>query len=186
MAIPLIQWPDINQYMRESVLSLFGPHIVPAKIEANEAFKVSHHGIYLGVVNRSGNPVARLGFMDNVYDDILPNLTKLRDELIDFVKTNNWTAHDFVTSSLHYCIVMSVVFMENPLTWNEQADGIYFQWGESYRGFYLPYEIQRMSITKTEIMNHLCSLEAHVPSNLWRLPEGLCFKLICDSYSAFN
>lgn len=186
MAIHQIQWVNINNHFRQSVLSLFDENIVPENIKEHDSYSVRHHGIYIGVVNVHGDSVCRLGSMDGDHNNLIESVKNIRKLLLDFVKEHKWTANMFLTSSLHYCVVLSSSFIDNPLNWNEQEDGIYFQWGDKYRGFYLPYEVQRMNVSKIEVLNRLCTWEAKVPANLWRLPEGLCFKLVCDSYSAFD
>jgi hypothetical protein len=73
-------------------------------------------------------------------------------------------------------------YIDDPLNWNEQSDGIGMQWGQKYRGFFLPDEVQKIKkenpkITKIDIMNKLCGHMLGLPCHLWRLPEGMCYRL---------
>ena len=87
-----------------------------------------------------------------------------------------------MTAVFNFVIVWDVVFLKNSLGWDENEDGVHFQWGDEYKGLYLPYEIKQMKVPKTEVLNRLCSWETHVISNLWRLPEGRISRVVVDSF----
>ena len=78
--------------------------------------------------------------------------------------------------------VHDVIYLQNPLDWDEDKNGIYFQWGQKYKGFYLPNQIKKINSEnkKIKVLDKLVCHEVGLISNLWRMPEGLVYKIVCD------
>lgn len=83
---------------------------------------------------------------------------------------------------VHVELVESVDYLSDPLVWDSLVDGVYFQWGD-HRGMYLPCQVKKFGdMQKVDILDRLCSWEAHVPAGLWRHPTGLIFAVHTKSY----
>jgi hypothetical protein len=177
-------WKQLAQLLKKRLLSQFDPStMVPADSELRTKVNLPHKGFYLGVLDSSQKEVARVGFLKEDCTNILESAYSVIEAFATEMKAQAINHQVLPAASFHFTAIWDVVFIPKGLEWNENADGVYFAWGDRYKGLYLPYQIQRMTVTKTEIMNRLCSWEAKVPSNLWRLPEGLISRLICDSYT---
>jgi len=173
----------ITQYAKHYVLSKYDPTTLVMSFDPElEGWKLKHKGFYIGIVDSSGTQLVRVGFLEENCSNIVNSTNRVLEAVFAELTTKNISVKAIQTSTFYVTMVIDVVFMSNPLNWNENDDGVYFSWGDRYKGMYLPYEIKRLSVKKTEIMNRVCSWEASVPGNLWRLPEGLCSRLICDSY----
>jgi len=110
----------------------------------------------------------------------------------------NWAIGDFRAQSLQdhpgfrksrglcYTLVTECeVLTEDPMDWILGKDGVAFQWGqigERSSVFYTPLETRMLRCAKNDVLHRLCCWKAGVPSNLWRKPEGLVWKLTCESY----
>ena len=177
-------WQRLAPFLKEQLLSKFDPTmIVPSTGDLNDKLQIDHKGFYLGLLDSSGNKLIRSGFLQEGSISIIDSSLKVVGAAFDDLKAKGISHKAVQTSSFHFTVVWDVVFNNNGLAWNENEDGVYFSWGNRYQGLLLPYEIQRMNVTKVEIMNRLCNLQACVPANLWRLPEGLVSRLVCDSYA---
>lgn len=145
--------------------------------------EMPHKGFFVGLVSGSGQDLGKSGFMKDDLSNIRNSADNATRSLFNELKSKNVTLEQIKSATFHICIVQDCVYLPDPLNWNESTDGIYFMWGQKYRGMYLPYEIRRMGMSKIDILDRLCSHECSVASSLWRLPEGLVFRLACFSHS---
>lgn len=180
MRLPKDTWDKIGNAVKNQLLAKYEPTSLPSF--PKDRLLLDHKGFYVGLKNSANEELIRVGFMKESPTDILDSAFRVTQGLFNELQSQNIPLKFIRTSSFYCTLIWDVVFINNGLSWNENEDGIYFNWGDKYSGFYLPYQIQSMTATKVDIMNRLCSLEAKIPSNLWRLPEGLVHKLICDSY----
>ncbi|MHA2279449.1 MAG: hypothetical protein ACXAC5_00960 [Promethearchaeota archaeon] len=177
-------WKSLAENLKNRLLAKFDPAtLVAPNAELRSKLEVSHKGFYLVILDSSKNKVIRVGFLEDDLVNIMDTAYKVVEAAYVELQAKNVPYKKLLTSSFNFTAVWDVVFINNGIAWNENEDGIYFAWGDRYKGMYLPIEIQQMVVSKTEIMNRLCSYQSGVPSNLWRLPEGLVFRLIADSYS---
>jgi hypothetical protein len=153
------------------------------KSELHASLNIAHKGFYVGMVDAEGEEACRTGFLkesQNICDSADIVVTNLHNDL----KTQGISPSKIHTSSFHFTLVTDVRYISDPLSWDEEKDGVYFMWGQDYRGLYLPYQIKRMGIPKVKVLDRLCTWEAGVASNLWRLPCGLIWKIACQSHAA--
>ena len=177
-------WKQFAEYLKSQLLTKFEPGTLGASDEGlHVKLEHKHRGFYVGIMNSSGEHLTRVGFLEQNNPSILDSGNKVIEGLHADLKAKGIVSSVLMTSSFSCTVIWDMAFNNNGLAWDENEDGVYFTWGDKYKGMYLPYEIHAMGVPKTEIMNRLCSWEAGVPSNLWRLPEGLVHRLICDSYT---
>jgi hypothetical protein len=178
------QWNKISSYCRSKVVSLFDPAIIAVpdsklRVETN----MPHKGFYIGVVDPEGKELSRSGFLkesQNIFDSADIAVQQTFNDL----KLTGITISNVQTSTFFFTLVTDVIYMPDPMQWQEDSDGVYFMWGQDYRGLYLPYQIKRLGVSKVEVMDRLCTWEAGVCSNLWRLPCGLVWRLPCHTRSS--
>lgn len=82
-----------------------------------------------------------------------------------------------VNNTLLLYIVKDVILLKNKLDWELNKDGIYFQWGDRFKGMFLPHEMAKYPGDKIRMLDRLCSHKLEIPSSLWRYPEGIVFSL---------
>lgn len=176
------QWETISQYVRNKLSSLCDPKIVSPPDLSDILF--DHKGFYVGLVDPANKELVREGFLREDLKNVSDSVNEILPLIMKSLKEKEITIEKAQASKFHFCLVTDVVYIMNPLDWNENSDGIYFQWGQKYSAFYLPYQIQNMKMSKIEILDRLCCHEAGVVANLWRLPEGLIYVIKCLSYSS--
>lgn len=175
-------WSKLASYTKGRLLSKYDPStLVPSINEEQEGLEADHKGFYLGIKSSTGEPLLRVGFLEDS-TNILSSLNRAVEAAYADLSARGVPSKVVQTSTLYFTVVNDVTFTNNGLAWDENEDGVYFSWGDTYKGLYLPYQIKQMSVKKSEIMNRLCSWESGVPSNLWRLPEGMVHRLSCDSF----
>lgn len=178
------QLNQLASYIRSSLIAKFDPAAIFAEPEGQLSLQSPHKGFYVGIVDSSDNEMVRSGFLQEDLTNVKDSANIVIQNLYEELKQKNAGAAELKTATFHFCIISECAYMSDPLAWNENADGIYFMWGQKYKGLYLPYQIRRMNIAKIDLMDRLCSWEAGVASNLWRLQEGLCWRLACQSHTA--
>ena len=177
-------WNKLASYAKGHLLSKFDPTLITGSSEDFAPhLEIPHKGFYLAVENSSQQEVVRAGFLQEECNNVLDSTHRVVDAVYAELTAKNLPAQTVQTGRLHFTTVLDIDFIENGLAWDTNEDGIYFSWGDRYKGIYLPYQIRKMNVTHHEIMSKLCSLVAGVPSNLWRLPEALIWRLTCDSHS---
>jgi len=172
-------WPRIASYFKSKLDTLFDPAAV---LVDDPLVDHDHKGFYVGVVDSLGKGILREGFMQEGLTNLRTSVDTVANALFSQAKDKNVSRDKLQSSTLYFYCVQNCTYIADPLAWDENVDGIYFMWGQKYRGLYLPYEIKQFGLTKTETLDRLCSQEVHVPSTLWRLPEGLCWKISCIEY----
>jgi hypothetical protein len=183
MRIPLETWESASVCFKAKILSKFDPStLVPPIGDLQSKLHIDHKGFFICLFDSSKKKIVRTGFMEDGQSDIVNSATKAIDALHKELEANKVSYAKLLTAVFNFVVVWDVVYLKNSLGWNENDDGVYFSWGDEYKGFYVPSEIKQMKVPKTEILNRLCSFECHVPSNLWRLPEGLVSRIVCDSF----
>jgi len=183
MKLSAENWHGLATLLKSQLLSKFDPAtLVPPSSDLREKLNVSHKGFYVIVFDSSKSQLVRVGFLEDGQANLADSAAKVVEALYTELQAKGIPYRSLLSGSFNLVAVWDVVFINNGLAWSENEDGIYFAWGDRYKGMYLPVEIEQMSVTKHEIMNRLCSYEAGVPSNLWRLPEGMVHRLLCDSY----
>jgi len=177
-------WNALATLLKSKLLAKFDPAtLVPPDTDISKKLEMPHKGFYVVVFDSSKKQLVRVGFLEDEQSNLLASASKVVEALYTELQAKDIPYRSLLTGSFSLVAVWDVVFINNGLAWAENEDGIYFTWGDRYKGMYLPIEIQQMTVTKNEIMNRICSYQAGVPSNLWRLPEGMCSRIICDSYT---
>jgi hypothetical protein len=177
------QWDGLANHARTKLVSLLDPaaRFVP-KGELHASLNVAHKGFYIGIVDAEGEEVARVGFLKDA-QNVCDSADMVVTDLCSDLKAKSVPPSKIHTSSVYFTLITDVRYLPDPLAWDEENDGVYFMWGQDYRGLYLPYQIKRMGIPKIRVLDRLCSWEAGVASNLWRLPEGLVWRLACQTHT---
>ena len=177
-------WTRLAPLLKARLLAKYDPGILtPDASGLSSKLAIRHQGCYISVHDSQKNKLARVGFLRQNCQDVLESATQVLEALHTELEAKGIPHKKLPSSSYNFAVVWDLVFIENPLAWDANTDGIYLNWGDKYKGLYLPYEIKQMSTTKVEVLNRLCSWELGIPSNLWRLPEGMTYKILCDSYS---
>lgn len=176
------QLEQLSIYVRSKVCSLFESSIFSDPPGWYESMSFPHKGFFIGVFGPSGEEIARVGFLKDGLTNVSESSYIVTKDLFNELKSKNFFVEDVKKSTFHFVIVQDCIYLPDPMLWNENKDGIYFMWGQKYRGFYLPYQVRQMNMSKIDVMDRLCAYECKVPSSLWRLAEGLCWKLVCISH----
>jgi hypothetical protein len=152
------------------------------KNNENVLFPVDNYickGLFFSVIDTDGSEAAREGLMSDELDvKILTQDISLK--LSAKLKLIGYSYNKLQLSNFCLTFVNDVVYLKNPLEWDENKDGVYFQWGQKYRGFFLPNQIKKLQGSKIDILDRLLCHEIGLISNLWRMPEGLVFKIDCE------
>jgi len=176
-------WRQLAGYARDKILALYDPtSLHPASADLRGKFEEPHKGFYVGLEDSNGQ-FARAGFMQEGLANAFDSCDRVVSSLFDSIRTKV-DADRVKPSQFHMVLVQNVQYMPDPTRWDQSKDGIYFQWGQDYRGLLLPYQIARLNLTQVDIMDRLCQFEAGVAASLWRLPCGLCWKITCQQYSS--
>ena len=184
MKIAEDSWLHLATLLKSRLLAKYDPGaLIPDDGEIASRLEFQHRGFYISVYDSGGGKIARTGFFregcTNVLHSAMQALAGLHSEL----EAKGISSKALPTSSYNFAAVWDLIFIENPLAWDVNVDGIYLTWGDKYKGLYLPCEIKRMSVTKPVILDRLCSFKLGIPANLWRLPECLSYRILADSYS---
>lgn len=172
-------------YTRSRVVTMFDPAQIAVESEdLRKEMELPHRGFFVGIVDQNNKELCRSGFLKEDQRNIKDSTDLVIKNIFSELHNQNITADVIKKSTFHFTIVTECVYMPDPTIWNENTDGIYFMWGQKYKAMYLPYQIRRLNMSKIDIMDRLCAWEAGVVSNLWRLPEGLVWRLVCQSHTA--
>ena len=174
---------NLLNHIRSKVVAGFDPATMFVENkDLPNALQLVHKGFYIGILSSTNEEVIREGFLKEDLQNVLESANIVIENVIRRLKQKSIPLSQIHTSSFHLTIVSDVVYIQNPTHWDENKDGVYFQWGQNYKALYLPYQIKRMNIPKIEIMDRLCGWEAGLAANLWRKPEGLVWKMTCFAY----
>lgn len=178
-------WNRISNYVRSKLSNLLDPSFLFSEDAAlRKDSDIKHKGFYVGVVDSSDSDVMREGFLQHDLTNLLDSCDIVIKNMAFRLKNNLSSKLQIETSMFYFTVIDEIIYLKNPLQWNESADGIFFQWGQMYKGVLLPYQIVRMQCKKTEIMNRMCSYDAGIISSAWRLPEGMVYRLVCKSFKS--
>lgn len=161
------QWSRMQSAIWSSILE---GREFPILADIDETAK----GVFLSFVSPKGDIVEQKGDTGPALP-LVETIGRLTSQLRSHSKLQG--------THLHLTVVKDAVYLEKPLEWDATKDGVFFMWGDKYRGMLLPFEIARIKADKVRILDRLCSYKAGVPSSLWRLPEGTVWALKCDSYN---
>ncbi len=177
-------WDKLASFLKSRLLAKYDPGVLsPDASGLDSSLKIQHGGCYISVYDSKREKIARAGFLRQGCQNVLNSATQALEALHTELEAKGIPHKKLPSSSYNFVVVWDLVFIEHSLAWDANTDGIYLNWGERYKGMYLPYEIKQMSVTKAEVLNRLCSWELGIPSNLWRLPECMCWKILADSYT---
>lgn len=177
-------WSRLSSLLKARLLAKYDPGIiVPDAGDISSKLDIPHRGFYLNIYDSSNEQIARVGFLEKGCTNILESAMQALEGMYTELEAKNIPHKKLLTGVYNFVIVWDLMFLSHSLEWDINTDGIYLNWGDRYKGLYLPYEIKKMSVTKVETLNRLCSWEVGIPSNLWRLPECMCWKILADSYS---
>lgn len=177
------QQSKLAQYCKSKVVSAFDPSFQVVLDDETSAFSMPHKGFYIGFSDSSGTEICRDGFLKDNLLSVFDSANTAIIALISSLKSKNVVLEKIHSGTFYYTLVTDCIYFPDPLGWDENADGVYFMWGQNYRGLYLPHQIKKMNISKIDIMDRLCAFESHMASSLWRLPEGMVWALKCMSFS---
>lgn len=185
MSLSNSQWQMVATYVRNSVVAQFDPAFVNAdpKLDALTTLKQPHQGFYIGLDTASGEKISRDGFLKEGQTSIYDSINMVIPSVVNSIKSKHLGLSDVQTGIFHFTLVINHHYLKDPLGWDENSDGVYFMWGQDYRGLFLPYEIKKMKVSKVEILDRLCA-SVNLISNLWQLPEGMIWKLVCSSHDS--
>lgn len=177
-------WTRLSSLLKSRLLAKYDPGILsPDASDLESKLAIQHQGCYISVYDSKNDKVARAGFLKQDCQNVLESTMQVLNALYTELEAKGISHKKLPSSSFNFVVIWDLVFIENSLAWDANMDGVYLNWGDKYKGLYLPYEIKQMSVTKVEVLNRLCSWELGIPSNLWRLPEMLSFRILADSYS---
>lgn len=176
-------WNKLLNHIRSKVLHLYDPS-TEFKVEDNIAseLQTDHQGFYIGVVDKNGNEITTVGFMQDGLDNVFQSADIVVQKLFNDLQKQKISRNDFRSFSVYLEVIRSCKYIINPLEWNEEKDGVYFMWGQKYSAICLPYQVKLRNKNKIDLMDQLVSWDTKLPSNFWRLPEGMCFRLRCESF----
>lgn len=177
--LSLTQQRELISYVRGRLVQNLDPAFVNSENELD--INIAHRGFYVGIFYES-QELCRVGFLEENLNNIKNSADRIIPNIQTELQAKNVTVDILKKSEIYVTIVRECVYLPDPMTWDENSDGIYFMWGQKYRAMYLPYQIQQMGLSKVNTMDQLCSHEAGVPSTLWKLPEGLIWRLGCQSF----
>lgn len=172
---------NLLNHVRSKVIHLYNPEtefLVSDSLQ-NE-LDIDHKGFYIGII-KDGQEIAQQGFMSEDANDLLKSVDVVIKDLFEKLNNTNISKDIVRKSTFHLEIIKECKYIVNPLEWDEDKDGIYFMWGQDYSAMYLPYQVKLKNQNKIDLMDQLCCFEAKLPANLWRLPEGMCFRIESES-----
>lgn len=173
---------QLLSYVRSKIEHMYDPSFIFGEPkDLRSSFEIPHKGFYIGVIDAQGNEILREGFLESQAKNILYSADNVVAVAFPQLQIKSLNISHFKTSLVHICVIHEVTYIPNPMNWDENEDGLFFQWGQKYKGFYLPYQIKRLNTHKIGVLDRLCGWECRLSSNLWRSESGLCWKLICQS-----
>lgn len=173
---------DIRTYVRSKIENIYDPAVVFGEKQGlRDSLNSPHKGAYITVVLANEQEI-REGFLQDAHN-VLASVDQVISTLFHKLKDEGVSLSAFKSSTVYITLVEQVVYMPNPMSWDENKDGLFLQWGQKYKGMYLPHQIQKMNVSKIAILDRLCCWETGLAANLWRSECGLVFKLVCQSIS---
>ena len=171
---------ELYTYCKARLAQKFDPSL-PVSINI-PSFDESHKGLYLGLLSSSNKDLASSGFLQDNQSNVNLSLDRVIESFFAELRGKGISYNQIETGTLFLYLVKEVEYLPRPTEWDENKDGVYFMWGQEFRGLYLPYQIKQLACSKMEVLDRLLSWNIGIISNLWKLPEGLCFALKMESY----
>ena len=166
-----LQWQDLQMVIRKSLLEkqdlVFDPPIIE-----------DHKGAFLALIDPADEIICEVEHLQDGLSDVTETVKILCQEVVK----KNLPKEEIEQCSINLCVVREAIYLKNPLEWDMDVDGVCFQWGNRFKGFYMPYEIARIGGDKIRILDRLCCHKCKIISSAWRLPEGLIFKILTSWY----
>ncbi len=167
-------------YARSRIEYLYNPTMPFGEEKGlREKSVMLHNGIYILIESATGEILAREGYMQKPMHNYMDSVGTVIENCFNTLKSKAINYNKFASSRLVLTIVKSIQYMPDSLSWDENEDGVYMQWGQKYKAFYLPYQIQKMGLSKIDTLDRLCAWETGLASSLWRVPEMLVYRLKC-------
>lgn len=174
---------QLTRYAAARIVSAFDPSALVQPVDdLRSKLEEPHKGFYLGITDSQGE-LAREGFLREDQKNALDSFDQVVNPLISQIRASSLDLQRLKLAQFHVTVVREVNYMPDPLRWDQSKDGVFFQWGQDYRSILLPYQIARLNMTQTDVLDRLCQ-SSGLACSLWRLPEGLVWKLTCQSYSS--
>ena len=176
-------WENLLSYVRHKIESSIDPTLVFVEPEGlKDSLNLPHKGFYIGIMNSSSEDILREGYLKEGLHNVFESTHTTIGNICKQLKNENIAVSQIQTGKIFLTVVSDVIYIQNPTHWDENKDGVYFQWGQNYKALYLPYQIKHMDLSKIEIMDRLCGWEAGLASNLWRKSSGLVFRMLALTY----
>lgn len=174
------QCEKLASYSKNYIISKFDPTFFVEILSDN--FNLPHEGFYISIEKANGDLIAREGFLLKDQTDVLASLNNVCSKILPVINNQKISITDLKVCTFYFTLIHNHHYTSDPLNWNKDSDGVFFMWGQDYKGIYLPHQLKKMSYSKPEILDRLCCLECGLISNLWKTPEGLVFRLSCQSF----
>ena len=182
--IPADVFQNLANYCRNYIINAYNPTSSLAEPSGlRTSLMTKHKGLYVGIFSPKDEEICSEGILKEDLTDILDTGNLVCRKIFDALRAKNITESVFKTCQCNFALVKDIIYIMDSLDWNQAIDGIYMQWGQKYKGIYLPYQIKRMKVTKNVVMDRLCSWQCGIVSSCWKMPEGLTYKVVCDSLS---
>ena len=173
----------IGEYLRRRLTALLDNKPFDLQLSISQP----HVGVYLSIYSAKNEQIFRQGFMGEKSETLIKSV----DTVIQSHKSKLQKMAETATSVCYLTIITDCVYLKEKLNWNENQDGVYMQWGQRYRGIFLPHEVKSLGLPKITIMDRLCAFQMSrwedgmaisLPSSLWRLPEGLVYRVVGETH----
>lgn len=171
-------WTKITGHIRQSVWALFNNQGTIKSEELKSVLQLNHVGFFISLESSTNSRPDRIGFLRKGQNDAYESMVNTIKQLYGFLCQNGKTENQFAISRLWTTIIYDVVPIRNPLEWEPGVDGVYLQFGDKYRGFYLPYETENLK--RQDVLDRLATWELNIPSDVWKLPEGIVFRIVSE------
>lgn len=166
-------------FIKNQLLLSFNSNNENLLFPTNAVNDYSCKGLFFSVINTDETESAREGELFEKAD-LKNSVQSIVSKLSAKLKLIDYSYNKLQISNFRLTYVYDVIYLKNPLEWDENKDGVYFQWGQKYRGLFLPNQIKKIQGSKIDVLDRLLCHEIGLISNLWRMPEGLVFKIDCE------
>lgn len=152
--------------------TLFGPDPIPDE---------NHIGAYVVIYDKTRDEiVTKKGFLLTGQTIVRRSLDRVIKETFRDLTDRNISLPYIREQTFYVYIVTGLTYLADPIGGFKPECGVCFQWGQNYKGIYLPIEIkllQDKGLHTGDIYDRLVCWECGLPANLWRLPEGLIWRM---------
>lgn len=175
----------ILNHVRTRLESLYDPTIPFAEAEGiRDLIQPEHIGAFIIAYDEPRRQqVCKVGHHDKPADDPLQTLNDLIPTVYADLTKQGISIDHFKRLTIDCHVITHAEYLADPIAGFQPDHGIYLQWGQTYKGCYLPSEIKRMKdkgLSPAAILDRLTAWECGLASNLWRTECGLCYRLVCS------